>query len=522
MEHRIDHLGSESFHLWEDNQHETHMVFLAEPAKAEGKVVDLLTTPNLAEWLIGILKRDKSLLTILDRASPGWRGRVGELLTTASDRVHQSLERERFSRLEAALDALAADEARLDDLAELPRFKELLDATISRKVESAREHIKATALEETRRFVDQQKQERDQAKATTESKNKAYRREENKILAEVADAERLREEARLKVAADESSIRSAADYLVASRERIIRDYSAFHELIEKTRANGDGLSNRQHTTIAKVVDVPFSTIGDVAPEGSAIDDPNVFLRQRLAPLMASWGAEATLEQAKRLHAAMLACRWIATPCPSWGVAYAEAIGACARYRVVAVEPMWLAFSDAWSGELGAFWREAVERRHVLHLLIFADVDRALVQCWARPMLDIVSGLRPTLPSGLPWPENLRVMACPSPDEAALPVPDWVVAHWAGIKAGTGRPGGTIVPGHVPFAAWSGWVMTPDNESRPSFGLGVAARAAAIERSALVRTLHQLDPNGDPEDAEKVAREVREDDARSVFTKEGRA
>ena len=260
----------------------------------------------------------------------------------------------------------------------------------------------------------------------------------------------------------------------------------------------------------------------VAPDGPLIDDPDVFL-DRLAATLTAWGAEATPLQAKRLHAALLSCRWVAAPCPSWGVAYAQAMGAHARQRIVAVEPTWLAFSDAWHGEVEAFWREAVEQRDALYLLIFADADRALVQCWARPLLDIVSGLRPALPSGLPWPENLRVMACPSADEASLPVPDWVVAHWAGVKAASGgtRPEGPITPGYVPFAVWSGWVVTPDDRLRPSAGLGVAARSAARERSALARTFRRLNPDEDPESAQEVARAIREVDARSVFAREVR-
>jgi hypothetical protein len=206
------------------------------------------------------------------------------------------------------------------------------------------------------------------------------------------------------------------------------------------------------------------------------------------------------------------------PCASWGVAYVEAMGAYARQRIVAVEPTWLAFSDAWGGELEAFWREALEQRDALYLLIFADADRALVQCWARPLLDIVSGVRSVLPSGLHWPENLRVMSCPSADEAALHVPNWVVEHWAGIVATSSgsRPDGPIPPGYVSFASWSGWVMAPDGVARPSPELGIASTAAARERSALARTLEHLSPDDDPESAKEVASTIRERDAREVF------
>lgn len=522
VEHELGRLGSETYHVWEDRG-ETQVVLLVEPAKTSGKVIDLLPASGLAKWLIRVLNRDKSLLTSLDRASPGWRGRVGELLVTATDQVQRLLERGRFAHLEAALDALAYDEARLDDLAELPRFKELLDVAIGRQVAVRREKIEADARAESSRVVVEASQTRDQAKAAAERDKQALRQEIEQVRTEVADTERLREEARAKIAADESSIRAAADYLVESRERIIRDFSVFQGLIEHARASGNIPVNGHNPAIAKLLEVTSPTRTGIAPEGPSIEDAGVFFRDRLAPIMAAWGAAASRLQAKRLHVALLTCRWVATPCPSWGVAYAEAMGANARHQIVAVEPAWLTFSDAWEGEVEAFWREAVDRRDALHLLILADADRALVQCWARPLLDIVSGLRLVLPSGLHWPENLRVMSCPSADKAALPVPDWVVSHWAGINAAVGatRPDGPIAAGHVPFTTWHGWAITPDNSPRLSPGLGVAVRSAARERSALARTIQRLDPDDDPNYAEEIAREIREVDARTVFAREVR-
>jgi|GEM_PF-3754018 len=524
LEYSLPRLSSETFHIWNDEQGERQAVLLVDPPKLDGQVIDLLPNSGLAEWLIRILRRDTTFLASLDRSAAGWRGRIGELLNITTEPVQRELDQRRFSRLEAALDALAADEARLSDLVELPRFKEVLSVAIGLEVESARDRIEAAAMEETRSLVGRKRQEREQAQAEAEREMRALRCELDKARSELADAERLSAEARAKAERDESSIRAAADYLLESRERIIRDFSAFHGLIEHTRVNGNGLVNGHQPGATKFLEVPSPSGTGVVPDGPAINDPHIFLGDRLAPAMASWGAEATRLQAKRLHAALISCRWIAAPCSSWGVAYSEAMGASARYRIVTVEPTWLSFSDAWNGEIRTFWQEALEQQDALHLLIFADADRALVQCWARPLLDIVSGVRPTLPSGHSWPENLRVMACPSADEAALHVPDWVVAHWAGVaKAGVGatRPDGPIRPGHVPFSAWRSWVLSRENLTLPSTGLGIAARCAARERSGLARTLRHLDPNDDEEKAEMEARAIRESDARIIFAGESR-
>jgi hypothetical protein len=513
VEHELRRLGPETYHIWKDRYGEDRAVLLVEPEKELGRVIDLMPDSGLADWLVRVLKRDKG-----DKVGKSLLPRVGELLAAATDQP----QRFRFARLEKALEALANDEARLADLVESSRFKELLAAAIGREVATKREQIETAALEETRDFIAKQTQEREREKAQTAGEKKARLRELEKVRAEIADAERLRAEALANVERDESSIRAAADYLVESRERIVRDFTAFDKLIEHSRASGDISANGCHPALPELI-LGFPLEGTrVAPDGPPIDNQGIFL-QRLVSTMAAWGAEATPLQAKKLHAALLSCRWVALPCPSWGVAYAEAMGAYARQRVVAAEPTWLAFSDAWSGEVEAFWREALEQRDVLHLLIFADADRALVQCWARPLLDIVSGVRALLPSGLPWPRNLRVMSCPSADEAALHVPNWVVAHWAGIEATSGRnrPDGPIPPGHVSFAAWSGWVMAPGGIVRPSPELGIASRSAARERSALARTLERLSPDDDPESFQSDARTIREVDARNVFRREDR-
>jgi hypothetical protein len=513
VEHKFPQLGLATYHVWTDRNGEEHTVLLVEPEKDVGDIIDLMPDSALGEWLDRMLKRDKG-----DKVGKSLLPTVGERLAAATDQ----LQRSRFARLEKALNVLADDEARLADLVESPRFKEVLDAAVGREVATKREQIETTAREETREFIAQQRQDREREMAQTVDEKKARIRELAKVRAEIADAERLRAEARANIEQDQSSIRDAADYLVASQERIIRDFSAFHRLIEHARVGGDIFANGHHPAVAELVRVSRAEETWGASDGPAIDDEGIFL-QKLARTMAAWGAEATPLQAKRLHAALLSCRWIAVPCPSWGVAYAEAMGAHARQTIVAAEPTWLAFSDAWGGEVEAFWRESVESRDVLHLLIFADADRALVQCWARPLLDIVSGVRALLPSGLPWPENLRVMACPSADEAALHVPNWVVAHWAGIeaRAGGSRADGLVPPGHVSFATWSGWVMEPNVIATAPPALGIASRSAARELSTLARTLERLSPHDDPESFQNDARTIREVDARKVFNREDR-
>ncbi|MHB1561532.1 MAG: hypothetical protein ACYC61_29130, partial [Isosphaeraceae bacterium] len=108
-------LPQETFWLWDDGDMR-RAVLLAEPPKSAGQVIDHLSDPELADWLIRVLKRDKPLLAHLDQTSPDWRSRIGELLADVADPARRDLEQRRYGRLKAALEELAGNEARMADL----------------------------------------------------------------------------------------------------------------------------------------------------------------------------------------------------------------------------------------------------------------------------------------------------------------------------------------------------------------------------------------------------------------------
>ncbi len=176
----------------------------------------------------------------------------------------------------------------------------------------------------------------------------------------------------------------------------------------------------------------------------------------------------TLLWAALFHHTIRTCRWVLIPNPAWGLAYHEAMGGTATIQIVQVEPTWLCFADAWKGSVEQCWMAAYQKPERLHLLLFEDVNRALPECWARPWLDLLAGFREVLPvvEQCGWPENLRILACPDADQAALPLSKTVVQHWAAVSL---RPLGAkpasppiIREGHVAWDAWKAW-GTQDTE-----------------------------------------------------------
>jgi hypothetical protein len=216
------------------------------------------------------------------------------------------------------------------------------------------------------------------------------------------------------------------------------------------------------------------------------------LQNRLGPALDRWAPFARAPILPLFHAAVLACRWTMAPDPAWARAYAEALGGTARLALVSVEATWLRFADAWPGELEEAWRRAAEESDAIHLICLRDVNRSLPQCWGRPLLDILAGYREELPppARCTWPPNLRVLACPASDAAALPLDEEVIRHGAAIPLqpppGDRLPN-TLQPAHVAASKWREWADTPPP---PTALLDHAAPLGALARAGSA-DLHRL-------------------------------
>ena len=93
-----------------------------------------------------------------------------------------------------------------------------------------------------------------------------------------------------------------------------------------------------------------------------------------------------------------------------GIAIVEATGN-AKYIIQQVEPDWLHFKDFWSNGLGAIWESAHKSPDTLHFLLLQDINLSSPECYARPLLDMMNGVRKHIPySGTVYPNNLKIIA----------------------------------------------------------------------------------------------------------------
>ena len=82
-----------------------------------------------------------------------------------------------------------------------------------------------------------------------------------------------------------------------------------------------------------------------------------------------------------------------------------------------VEADWLKFKQFWENGLGEIWESSHANPEILHFLVLQDFNLSSPICFARPLLDIISGIRNKLPyANTGYPPNLKILASKLPPE----------------------------------------------------------------------------------------------------------
>lgn len=99
-----------------------------------------------------------------------------------------------------------------------------------------------------------------------------------------------------------------------------------------------------------------------------------------------------------------------------------------------VEPDWLKFNFLSANGLHKIWSSAEQNPETIHFLILEDINMASIECYGRPLLDVLSGIRKTIPGKTSmFPNNLWIFAIPLKDiidgEFGLPLIRTSYANW---------------------------------------------------------------------------------------------
>jgi transposase-like protein len=84
-----------------------------------------------------------------------------------------------------------------------------------------------------------------------------------------------------------------------------------------------------------------------------------------------------------------------------------------RLFIQQVEANWINFESFYENGLRQIWALAYENPSQIHFLLLEDINMASIECYGRPVLDMLAGIRRKIPGLLQeWPKNLWILASP--------------------------------------------------------------------------------------------------------------
>jgi len=462
------------------------------PDPSLGEVVDLATSKQLADWLVDrVVEGVPRLVERLDAEEPGWRKGIRKELESrvGEDRQISSM---RWNNFESILEHLQRDAEQVSRVLEHPRYKAIIEEGLTAEVEALKEarlpKIEAEARASAEAAIDGHAERIEEARRLADEEVARFNAQSAEAKARLEDLEAKLRERKNEWVERQRAYADLAAHLDESRGRLARDIAVYQSLSMNGHAPASAVTTRTKPTARPV-----------RLEGEPIRSQADFVSERLGPLIAEklHVHEHAPAVAWMLHATASCARATLIPSPAWARAYADALGGTGRLTFVNVQPTWLGFEDLWNGGLGPCWKRAADDPSAIELVLLRDFNRALPQCYARPLLDLIAGYADELPApgrGA-WPDRLRVLACPAAPEDSIPLTVEVARHFAGIRRELSLEAGDApapTPGHVPADCWANWNGAPSDATKFQHSLigdfGPLAAPAARDLAAIAQRL----------------------------------
>lgn len=355
-------------------------IFLLEEPDCERLVLDSMNNNQLFEWFRDYLKNvNLDYVTKLD-TSTKWRTKI-PLLFKELDEESSSLDKNRLERFEDKLMNISLSIADIRDFVEKSKnLKEIFDQAIERHKEEFKqeyvEKLEAYEIECDEKKL-QKKKEVDKIQKLIEEKEHILHLKNNEIK-------------ELDVKLENINI---------NKERILSDFAIVKDVLSINGSTIDINSTEEDSYILEEVErIPNSI------EVNNLDDYTHLLKIELSRYQKSPNV------AERIVDLLSVFRAIFINSIELGIAIVESTGE-AKFIIQHVEPDWLHFKDFWNNGLGAIWNSAQYNPNILHFLILEDINMSSPECYARPLLDVIRGVRKRIPyAKTVFPENLKILA----------------------------------------------------------------------------------------------------------------
>jgi hypothetical protein len=377
---------------------------LVNEPQGDFQILDCLDDKQLFEWFREYLNQiEPEYVKLLDNQR-SWRTKIPEKFSTI-DSEKLEADKIRIKRIEEKFDLL---ELSRTDIKTLVDSSENLKGTFIKYLEKHKEEFKENYQHELELY----KSEIEQQKSLLNSEIKKL---QNKKESE--------ETLLIKLVESITEIKDELTNLKENKDRIIQDFSIIKEVLQG-QPSKKIFSNEKASsfTIEEIIHSEYDNV-------EVIDEFEAQLRYKLSKnALNPKFAKKIIDVISLYNAVLIKNIKI-------GIATAEATDN-AKYIIQQVEPDWLHFNDFWNNGLSEIWNSAHNSPETFHFLLLEDINMSALECYCRPVLDIINGIRKKIPYGqTAFPSNLKILATIAPfnePEIGLPIYRNTLEGWGAV------------------------------------------------------------------------------------------
>lgn len=377
---------------------------LIKEPQGESIILDCMDEKQLFEWFRQLLKQiQPDYVDLLDK-NRSWRTELPSLFSiTDNEKLQADLIRHK--RIEGKFDLL---ELSRNDIKTLVDSSDNLKAAFEKKINEHKEDFKSSYQNELSQYkseIEQQKKELDVE----------IKRLQNQKVIEEGFLEKLAKQI--------TDAKSQLAEMQENKDRIIQDFSIIKEVLQvQSQCNNSIKENQNSFVVEEIIDSDNDNL-------KTIEEFEEQLKYHLS-------INAINHQfAKKIINVISTQKAILVKDIKIGLSIVEATNN-AKYIVQQVEPDWLHFKALWENGLGEIWNLAHSSPEKFHFLLLEDINMSALECYCRPLLDILNGIRKKIPFGqTPFPNNLKIFATIASfeePEIGLPIYRNTIENWGAI------------------------------------------------------------------------------------------
>lgn len=384
-------------------QFKSSIWLLSDPTDGN-ELLDAMNQSQLFEWFREKLQLiNKGVVKELDDKTK-WRTLLPNLFSDSNDEVSK-LNSIRLKRIESNLDNF---DFLYDDFQQFTQNSEKLRIAFISAIERHKIELRQDYAGEIEEF-----------KMVKENEKQRLEHQLSKINLDIAHKKRELSN----IIEEINSSNSKIEIINSNKDRILSDFSIIQEVLGSRISTGAAGGIQEEPFVIETV-IPSQNTIQITQRDKLLAQLKNFLNQR----------NINYSLANKLIPVFASCKGVFLKTIELGLAFIDATGN-SKYIIQQVEPDWLHFKDLWRNGLEAIWKSSHENPTILHFLILEDINLSSPECYMRPLLDCMNGIRKISYAKTKYPDNLRILATKISSEEpkiGLPLYDKTFKNWGAI------------------------------------------------------------------------------------------